>query len=157
GIIPLSALDVSGASGEYGNAYVGTDPALFREMVGRLPIRHDDFVFIDFGSGKGRCLLLATEWPFRRIVGVELSAELNHVARENIRRFQSRAPHGQPVESVCTDAASYRLPRKPLVCYFFNPFRADVMAAVADHFARSLAQHPRDLFVVYHHPVERAC
>ena len=83
---------------------VGTDPALFREMVGRLPIRHDDFVFIDFGSGKGRCLLLATEWPFRRIVGVELSAELNHVAREKHPALTDRKLHVGKMAGALIDA-----------------------------------------------------
>ena len=36
----------------------------------------DGFTFIDLGSGKGRTLLMASDYPFRRIIGLELLEEL---------------------------------------------------------------------------------
>ena len=66
------------------------EPELFREIINSLRIDFREFTFLDIGSGKGRALLLAAEYPFRRIVGVELMPELNSMAEENIRRFASQ-------------------------------------------------------------------
>ena len=55
------------------------------------------FDFIDFGSGKGRVLLVASHYPFRQVIGVEFSPELHEIAQENIRRYQSPARRCQAV------------------------------------------------------------
>jgi hypothetical protein len=36
------------------------------------------------GSGKGRALLVASELPFAKIIGVELSRELHRIAEQNL-------------------------------------------------------------------------
>lgn len=155
GILPVTVFNVAGAHVEHANPYVGTDPRLFREMLGRVPVQYPDYVFIDFGSGKGRCLLLASEWPFRRVLGVEFTPELHAIARENLRRFRGESRRCTDVASVCADAAAFPLPPEPAVYYFFNPFRRDVMAAVLRNLKQSLAECPRDMVCIYHHPVER--
>src|SRR5688572_3166400 len=49
-----------------------------------------DDVFIDFGCGKGRVVLQAAMYPFRKVIGVELSTELCDVARRNVEHSRSR-------------------------------------------------------------------
>ena len=62
--------------GVFHSPYQPTESVLFHEMIGALATQVDlefpRFVFIDLGSGKGRTLLMASDYPFRRIVGVEL-------------------------------------------------------------------------------------
>src|SRR5512146_202609 len=36
----------------------------FQEAMAALAIRHEEFTFIDLGSGKGKTLLMAAGWPF---------------------------------------------------------------------------------------------
>jgi tRNA G46 methylase TrmB len=79
--------------------YQPTEPALFREMMARLPIEFDRFTFVDIGSGKGRTLLMASEYPFWKIVGVELIAELHDAAEENIRDYRSPTERCMHIES----------------------------------------------------------
>ena len=55
--------------GLFHSPYQPTDPALFQEMMASLPIEFDQFTFVDLGSGKGRTLLMASEYPFRKIAG----------------------------------------------------------------------------------------
>ncbi|HLB92446.1 MAG TPA: hypothetical protein VJK27_08915, partial [Terriglobales bacterium] len=52
--------------GTFHSPYQPTDPALFQEMMSALPIQFDEFTFIDIGSGKGRTLLMASEYPFQK-------------------------------------------------------------------------------------------
>src|SRR5271169_4560215 len=78
--------------GVFHSPYQPTDPDLFREMLAALAeeSRADfhDFVFIDLGSGKGRTLLIASDYPFRRIVGVDLLPELHQAAEENLSKYR---------------------------------------------------------------------
>src|SRR5947208_15284999 len=74
--------------GVFHSEYQPTEPAAFHEMLGGLQgvmSEHgvtglSDFTFIDLGSGKGRTLLMASDYPFRRILGVELLAGLDQLA-----------------------------------------------------------------------------
>jgi hypothetical protein len=68
GTIPLSALDVEDANWEFGFAYEPTDPKFFKAIVGELPIQFEEFTFVDVGSGKGRVLLLAAEFPLEKFL-----------------------------------------------------------------------------------------
>src|ERR1700760_2411871 len=75
----------------YNNGYFAVAPSVFHAVIEslrqqlHLDLQHFDFV--DIGSGKGRALLLATDYPFRKIVGIELSPELDRIARANVARF----------------------------------------------------------------------
>jgi hypothetical protein len=54
--------------------YEATPAWLIREILGSIPLQPNMFAFVDMGSGKGRALLVASELPFAKIVGVELGA-----------------------------------------------------------------------------------
>ena len=75
--------------GVFHSPYQATEPALFQEMMAALRVDFAEFLFIDLGSGKGRTLLMASEYPFRKILGVELLPELNQIAQENLRKYSS--------------------------------------------------------------------
>ena len=135
-------------------SYRGSDPKHFSDAIACLAIDYGQFVFIDFGSGKGRALLLAEQFPFKRIIGVEFSEELHRIAEENIRRFPKGAHDRQIVESICMDATEFELPKDPLVCYFCNPFDSTIMRQMRLNMEQSLSHDPRDLFVVYYNPKE---
>jgi len=111
-----------------------------------------DFIFIDLGSGKGRVLLLASEYPFKRIIGVEFMPELHRAAQENIAKFAAANPSDPSMESICIDARDFRFPAEPLVVYLFNPFPEPVFAAVMDNLHRSIIQTPRVVYIAYRFP-----
>lgn len=138
--------------GMFHSPYQATDPARFREMMASLPITFDKFIFVDLGSGKGRTLLMASEYPFRRIVGVELIAELHRAAEENIRLYHSTAQRCSQIEAVCSDACEFVLPDTPLVLYLFNPLPEAGLLRVVRNLERSLEQSPRPVWIVYHNP-----
>jgi Histone methylation protein DOT1 len=51
-----------------------------RRILRRSEVTEDD-VFIDFGSGMGRAVFqAAAQYPFKRVIGVELSNELHTIA-----------------------------------------------------------------------------
>lgn len=152
GVVDFADLDMTGVDIEHSNDYEGIDPKLFRKVIHSLDIRYEDFAFVDFGSGMGRAVLLASEFPFREVVGVEFSPELHAVAEENIRRYKRRARGCGEVKSVCADALEYAIPEGPAVLFFYNPFKEKLLASVLDNLSRSLEREPREVRVIYVHP-----
>ncbi len=118
-----------------------------------LPIEFEQFTFIDLGSGKGRTLLMASEYPFQRIIGVELLAELGLAAEQNIREYRSPTQRCTRIEAVLTDAREFEFPEEPIVLYLFNPLPRPALCQVLQRLDQSLAEIPRSVWIVYHNPL----
>lgn len=148
--------------GVFHSPYQPTEPALFHEMlyaVSQLanPIHPDeafrDFTFLDFGSGKGRTLLMASDYAFRHIIGVELLPALHQIAQENLHLYKSESQRCFNLQSICADATSFPFPEGPLVVYLFNPFPEAGLRRVIANLEQSLRDHPRPAYVLYHNPL----
>lgn len=137
-------------------AYSTTSSAKFGCLLAALPLNFRDFTFVDMGCGKGRALLMASEFPFHRIVGVEISAELTGMAQQNIASFRSRLQVCQDVSVVRADATTFEFPAAPVVVYFFNPFSAAILARVLHNLERSLELSPRPVVLIYNNAVHDA-
>ncbi len=161
-----------------GHQYFPTEPWIFEQMMqallqqSALSNQHsarsglEDFTFVDLGSGKGRVLLMAAPYGFKRIIGVEFMPEWHRVAEENIRKFAGGHAEVPPnelcgtgtpacapvIESICMDARDFDFPPGPLVAYLFNPFPEPVLAAVLDRLRGSLEKSPRPMFLAYRFP-----
>jgi SAM-dependent methyltransferase len=135
--------------------YEPTPAEIFHEMMSTIPLDPRDFVFVDFGSGKGKVLMLAAHYPFRRVVGVELWEDLHGIALDNLESFRERPDCAAEVTSLRMDAADFPLPDEPLVLYFFNPFPEAVLTRVLSNLRESLARAPRRIFLLFYAPVRR--
>jgi SAM-dependent methyltransferase len=137
----------------YNFPYLPIRPAAARRVIRSLPIGdYSDYTFVDIGSGKGRMLLLASEFPFRKIVGVEMREDLHAQALNNVRRFRQPKEKCSQIECVLADATRYDLPPGKLVVYFFNPFSAGVMSQVLRRLDEAVDQDPREIVLVYVYP-----
>jgi SAM-dependent methyltransferase len=134
-----------------GRGYQPTDPSIFREMMEHVTADLSGYTFVDLGSGKGRALLLARAYPFRKIVGLELLPELHEVAKRNVARL----PPGtrQHFELLRGDAREFEFPSGPLFLYLFDPFPPEILAEVIANLERSMARDPRPVIVAYQNPV----
>ena len=142
----ISQQTVVGSNLAHGNRY---EPSGFiRETLEELRIDYQRFGFIDLGSGKGRVLLKASEFPFRMVEGVEYSPELHRIAESNIRKFRLAKVRCRNVRSVLFDATEYSLPLIPLVVFLFNPFSGPVLTQAIHNIERSARQHPREILIV---------
>ncbi len=135
------------------SAYQPTEPSLFHEMIELLGIDPSQYTFLDLGSGKGRTLLMASEYLFRRVLGVELLPELSRIAEKNIRAFKSDRRKCETVESLCQDARVFEFPEEPLLIYLFNPFLESGLSRVVRNLERSLQASPRPVIILYHNPL----
>lgn len=88
--------------------------------------RYQDFVFIDIGTGTGRNLLLASEYPFKQIIGVEISRFLCEIACDNIKKYTAVAGRHPNISVQCVDALQFSFPEENMVLYFWEPFKEKI-------------------------------
>ncbi len=122
--------------------------ACIERTLGKLSIRPGRDVFLDYGCGKGRAVIVAATLPFARVIGVELMDDLCDIARANVRKA-ARSLVCKDVEIVAADATQYEVPDDATVIYFYNPFWDEVLAAVQERIRASLVRNPRKLSIVY--------
>lgn len=143
--------------GQFHSPYQPTEPGLFKEMMAALKTAglkdFQDFTFIDVGSGKGRVLLMAADYPFRRIIGVELFPDLHRIAQDNVRLYNSDMQQCFRLEPVCADARGFAYPVEPLLLYLFNPLPEPALKTFVSNLEASWREHPRDVYVLYHNPL----
>ncbi len=139
--------------GLFHSPYQPTDPALFHKMLANVLIDFRQFTFIDIGSGKGRALLMASDYPFCRILGIELLPDLQRVAQENIRKYKSDWQKCSTMEAICGDAREFVFPAEPMLLYLFSPLPESGFVRFLANLERSLRDHPRPLLLIYHNPL----
>lgn len=153
GLIPGSRLATGHANDRHVTAYYGVAPSILREMIDRWratqpPHPIASYTFVDIGAGKGRAMLVASQFPFRQVIGVELNPELAVIARANLMRWQ--ALHGTdptatplaPLELREQDALKMELPAGPVLLFLFHPFEAPVMSKLLRRIETQLAANP---------------
>jgi SAM-dependent methyltransferase len=150
GVISLGTLAIPSSHVELATRYEATSARRFGQIMKNLHLDWADFTFVDFGSGKGRVLLLASEFPFRRVIGVEFAPELNAVARKNVEVWCRTHPGCAPIEVVQADAATFPIPTSPLVAFFFSPFYGELMERVIENITASWSAKPRPVHIVFY-------
>ena len=141
-----------GLPGEQYHHYVGAGHRDFKRAMKHVKVTAQQDVFLDYGSGKGRALVMAGKYPFKRIIGVEYSAELNQTARENVNRAR-RKLKCKDISVVTADASTWALPNDVTVIYLFNPFDGEILAQSFERIHESLLAAPRTITIVYGNPL----
>jgi SAM-dependent methyltransferase len=152
--VKLESLAVDRDAAARGQRYQASSVRGFTEILRRVQPEASD-VFVDFGCGKGRTLLLAARHGVARAIGVEFSAELCAIARTNIERFRVQGPLRSEFVVHNLDAREFTFDGTETLVYFFNPFDASILRPVVDNLKRSLATHPRRVRVIYYYPAHR--
>jgi hypothetical protein len=149
GRIELRDLAIDSENRTLGFPYVPSPGLLVDTLLFNIEEDLSRFGFIDFGSGKGRVLLVASHYPFHEVVGAEFSGELHEIAQDNIHKYRSPARRCQNVRSVRADAATLALPERGCVLYFNNPFAGPVFARVLRNIEVAHERAHRKIYVLY--------
>ena len=147
--VHLSDLQIDSPNWSYAEGYWPTPPSVFTDALLGLNLRFEDFTFIDLGSGKGRVLLMASDYPFREIIGVEFSPELRAIAEQNILNYRNPSQACKNIHTYCTDFTLFEFPDGPLFVFLYNPSSEGITTKLAENLARSLREKPRPLWVLY--------
>jgi SAM-dependent methyltransferase len=154
GFVPIDSLAQleHEAARAHARPYAGSQPSIVRTVLAALtPV--NSFAFVDLGCGKGRPLLVASEFPFRDIVGIELSAALAETARHNADLIARRYPQRTPIRIVPGDATRFPLPPGNLVLFLYHPFGDAAIAKLAEAVNAALESAQRTVYVIYYNPI----
>ena len=138
----------------HNTAYYAIAPSVFKSLMARwrgsrnvAPI--DESAFVDVGAGMGRAVLLASEMPFREVVGVELNPTLARIARRNASAWRAAGRARAPVRVVCRDAVEFRFPQGFCAALLFNPFGAPVLRRLLKALKNGFAGRTGQLDLLY--------
>jgi SAM-dependent methyltransferase len=145
------------------NAYWGTHPSGFqgildqwRQTLTGTPYAIEDFTFLDIGSGKGRVVMLASDTPFRRIVGVELNPALNAIAEANLAVWSVSAHACSDIAVLHLDALAAPIPDTPAVLYIYNSFNLYVMLPLLERLHALSLTRTAPIDLIYAQPQQAA-
>lgn len=151
--VELKDMVVSGHNKSHGVKYQPTRPSALRKVLTAIdaPTQSE---FVDLGCGKRRTLLIASEYGFRKVIGVEFSGSLCENAKQNVQKYLLRKNAAIQYEIINADVVDYEISQNTGVIYLFNPFDGIIMDRVLRNIEASLVCCPRKLQIIYHNPVQ---
>lgn len=152
--IALSAVGIAGSDAERGNLIYRplwennfhSTITLFHETLGN---RLSSYSFVDIGSGKGKLLLLASLYPFKRVRGIEYATGLHKISEKNISCFRNVNQRCHDIAAILGDALNYKLPPGPVVAMMFNAFDIKTTAKVLTTLIDQRAPGMGACFIIY--------
>lgn len=132
--------------------YGGSQPSIVRSALASLP-EPERYAFVDIGCGKGRPLVVASEFPFVRLVGVELAPQLAEIARANAAAVAARHPDRAAIEVQVGDATAVSAPAGRVVYFMYHAFNQALVTALVENIERQLQNGLQHAFFVYYNPV----
>jgi len=149
-VIDLGELDGLSDNVRYGHEYRASKTKPLRQLLQRLQLPSES-VFVDFGCGKGKAIMIASEFPFQRLVGIEFSSQLIKTAHQNLRKFLGEG-YRERIRVLQSDVVQYKFSDDENVIYFYNPFAGDVIESVLERLRESLVRNPRTIWILYFAP-----
>ncbi len=137
-------------------AYYGVAPSILHGLLDiwlhrTSPQPIEKTVFLDVGAGKGRAMLLASQFPFLRVEGIELNPILAAIASANISLWHNdlHANALSPLHLHHADATAHPLPAEPTLAFLFHPFELPLLRRFIRHIETSQATHPKPFDLLY--------
>lgn len=160
GLVPAGDLVTGHSSDAHVTAYYGVAPSILRKLVelwlATAPSHSiERYTFVDIGAGKGRAMLVASELPFKQVIGIELNPAMADVAQSNLdhwvssRKGDPTAAKHAPVRLIEQDALEFAFPKSPCVAFLFHPFEAPLMKKLLRRMEEQFFKRPCDLDVLY--------
>ena len=150
----LNELDVEEDQKKHAVLYQGSRVLPLRNLFKELKISSDK-VFVDFGCGKGRVLIMASTFGIKEVKGIEFSPKLCALAEKNILNYCAKTTSDTHFEIINTDASLYHFNDDEDVLYLFNPFDEYILKKVLQNLAESIKRNARKVLIIYGNPFHR--
>ncbi|MEO5909158.1 MAG: class I SAM-dependent methyltransferase [Ginsengibacter sp.] len=139
---------------KHASIYQGTNYYLIEKAFEFLRIENANYSIVDLGCGKGRVLIVAAYYGFKKITGVDFLPSLCNEAKINLQKIKPLFLSAD-FEIICVDAANYPIKYDDTVFFFFNPFDEVVMLQVVKNILTSIKKNSRKIYIVYVNPVHK--
>jgi hypothetical protein len=160
GLVPAGHLLTGHPNDAFVTAYYGVAPSILRTLINHWretipPHPIHSYTFLDIGAGKGRAMLVASELPFRKIIGIELNPAMADIAERNLSLWREAhaadptAPPLAPIQLYEQDALTFDFPRTPTLAFLFHPFEAPVLKLLLRRIEAQFARRRNTLDILY--------
>ena len=152
--VDVEELQARSNNSQHAVHYQATKAGPFKKLLRHLQLPANS-VFVDYGSGKGRVVMLAAQQArrFKRVVGLDFSPRLCAIARRNVETFRRRVGSLAPVAILEADATAHEPSADANVFFFYNPFNEVILRQVIARIGQSLTSHPRPIWLIYGTPL----
>lgn len=123
---------------------------MYLDYLAEMGVDYSKTAYIDVGSGMGRCLLLASDYPFSRVIGVEISSHLHEIAQNNIKIYKGEKQQCTNITSVCEDVLTFEIPtEETVVFYFYEPFSEVIFNQLHEKLARHIEKTQQKIILIF--------
>jgi SAM-dependent methyltransferase len=148
GNIPLSTTSFDRAKLHNATGYGPVNAWAFRRLLNDLNLPKSSH-FADLGCGMGRACLLAAEYGFEKVTGVELAPELCTIARENVAKWRKHQYQMPPVEILEMDVLDFGERADADIFFMFRPFSLDFLLTVLRTLVKRAGSKKRKIVIIY--------
>jgi SAM-dependent methyltransferase len=150
GRISLSATSVERSKAIQATQYAPVNAWALRHLFRDLNLPKS-LRFADIGCGLGRACMLAAEYGFVRVTGVDIVPEFCQVARDNAAAFRSRVVDSTAINIVNADALEYTRVTDDDVFFLYKPFESSsgFLEIVLANLAERARQSERTRIIIY--------
>ena len=146
--VELENLEIESKNIQRGEKYQPTHAMQLRNLFRKLQIPRDKTI-VDLGSGKCRVLLVAAEYGFKKVRGIEFSKELCRIANQNFISFSKSYPNGTKFDIIQADVEEYQIRDDEDIFYLFNPFDDVILSKVLNKIINSIKKRNRKVWIIY--------
>lgn len=129
-----------GFSDQFSTGNFPAHPWMMRKVLKKF-YKDDYKSLVDIGCGKGRALLVASEFSFDKIVGFDIIPENVSIAKDNLNKVGAKN-----IEVLCQDVCKSKFDFYH-VWHFFRPFPEDIFFKFFD----GILQENRPLLIIAVH------
>jgi tRNA A58 N-methylase Trm61 len=135
--------------------YEPTSYAVLEEIFRKYPFDNGDHM-IDFGSGKGRVLIMAAYYFCINLTGYELDSRRYNITLDNIQKFQQKFNVNSNFIILNENVENINIANTTNKFFFFNPFHLKIYMKTINAIRNSLLQNERSVQFYFCHPIENA-
>lgn len=151
--IRLRDLTIKSCNKKKGVNYQATRVKPLRVLFNKIQLMiPPDSRFVDLGCGKGRALLIASQFGFNEAVGVEFSSELCTIANNNCDVYKAKTSTDTKFKIIESDVVDYRIKKNDNIFFMYNPFKEVVLGKVLNNITSSLKKFNRPALIIYCNP-----
>ena len=132
-------------------SYEPTPYSFLEYLFSKYPFISGDH-FVDFGCGKGRTLIMASEYSCPLITGYEINSDIFCTLARNIDSYKKISKTSSKFTIFNDDAAKIILEDTTNKFNFYNPFHLKVYIKVVNSIAESVKRNPRKVYLFLYMP-----
>ena len=111
----------------------------------------EELILIDVGCGKGKVLLVASDFGFKKIIGIDQSKKLLNICKKNINNYKDLKKRKQIIKLKQVDALKYII-KNENVFYFFDPFSDIILNKFLKKILLSYKKNKRKIYIIFANP-----